>query len=117
MRDFRRYEVWKRAIEFCKNIYMMTAELPGSEKYGIISQAQRASVSISSNIAEGCSRRSEKDFARFIEIAIGSAFETENLLLLCKELGYIEETCLNKMTGDLRIIQKQLNTLYGKLGR
>lgn len=69
MRNFRNYEVWKLAVSFCKDVYLLTDSLPDSEKYGIVSLIKRAVVSISSNIAEGCSRKSEKDFARFIGIA------------------------------------------------
>lgn len=115
MRDFRQYDVWQRAIGFCKKIYSLTPKLPQTEKYGLISQLQRASVSISSNIAEGCSRKSEKEFAHFIEIALGSSFEVESLLHLCKELEYMEEKELVKTIGDLQIIQKELNTLYSRL--
>src|SRR5699024_3837285 len=112
MRDFRRYEVWRRSIQFCKQAYQLTSQLPDIEKYGIKSQQQRATVSIPSNIAEGCSRKSERDFARFIEIAQGSAFETESLLLLCLELEYIDSSRFKALLLDLQVIQKQLNSLY-----
>ena len=84
-------------------------------EYGIVNQIQRAGVSISPDIAEGCSQHSEKDFARFVEIALGSAFETESLLIFCKEIGYINEDQLNPQVSELQIIQKGLNNLYGKL--
>jgi len=115
MRNFREYEVWKRAISFTRSIYLMTSEIPKIEQYGIIQQIQRASVSIFSNIAEGCSRSSQKDFARFIEIAQGPSFETENLLILCSEIGYIDANILDNLLAELQIIQKQLSSLYGKL--
>lgn len=115
MRDFRKYDVWERAIVLCKEIYSLSSALPRTEQYGLVSQLQRACVSIPSNIAEGCSRKSEKDFARFVEIALGSSFEVESLLFICKEVGYIEESTLTKILYDLQIIQKKLNTLYSKL--
>lgn len=117
MRNFRDYDVWNKSIPFIKKIYVATAEFPGSEKFGIISQIQRASVSISSNIAEGCSRSSEKDFARFIEIAIGSSFEAESLLIVSSELGFITSEKLNELIPELEVIQKQLNTLRSRLSR
>lgn len=89
--------------------------MPKNEQYGISNQLKRASVSISSNVAEGCSRKSAKDFARFIEIGIGSAFEVESLLYLCKELEFIDQFKLEKILEELQIIQKQLNVLYSKL--
>lgn len=76
---------------------------------------KKASVSISSNIAEGTSRNSEKDFARFIEIALGSAFECENLLIVCNDLGYLNSDQIKNLIDELNVIQKMLNSLYGKL--
>jgi four helix bundle protein len=117
MRNFRDYEVWKNAIGFTKEIYLLTATLPPNEKFGIISQIQRASVSISSNIAEGCSRYSEKDFARFVEIALGSAYEVESIMVVCLELNLITKPQYEKFIKSIQIIQKQLSTLYIKLTR
>ena len=115
MRNFREYEVWKNGISFTAGVYILTKDLPDSEKFGLISQIRRASVSIPSNIAEGCSRTSEKDFARFIEIALGSAFETETLLIICKEVGYLDQQQLDRQLNELHGIQRGLNSLYGKL--
>ncbi len=115
MRNFREYEVWKRTIQFIKRVYLFTDKLPNKEKFNIISQIESAAVSISSNIAEGAARTSEKDFARFIEFSLGSAFETENLLIIAKEVGYIDETYFTSMVDDLQVIQKMLNNLYGRL--
>ena len=75
MRDFRKYEIWIAAVGYATDIYKLTSAFPKYEIYGLCDQLQRAAVSISANIAEGCSRDSVKDFAHFLEIAIGSAFE------------------------------------------
>lgn len=115
MRNFREYEVWKNGISFTAATYIFTRELPDEEKFGIISQLRRASTSIPSNIAEGCSRHSENDFARFVEIALGSAFEVETLLIICKEVEYLEEDQLRRQLNELHIIQRGLNSLYQKL--
>lgn len=115
MRNFRDYDVWRRGISFTARIYILTKNFPDHERYGLISQIRRASVSIPSNISEGCSRHSEKDFARFVEIALGSAFEIETLLIICKEAGYINQQELNNAEEELQVIQKSLNSLYGKL--
>lgn len=69
MRNFREFEIWQKARKLVKDIYHVTASFPVNERYGLNSQIQRAAVSIPSNIAEGCSRRSETEFARFLEIA------------------------------------------------
>ena len=115
MRNFRKYEVWRNSIVFVKEIYIITKLYPKQEIFGMISQIQRASVSISSNIAEGCSRNSEKDFCRFIEISLGSAFEVENLLILSKEIGYLKIETFDELIIKLNIIQKQLNSLISTL--
>ncbi len=74
MQRFKDLEIWKQSRLFCKDIYEITSSFPEIEKFGLISQLRRANVSIPSNIAEGVSRRSNKDFARFLEIAIGSYY-------------------------------------------
>ncbi len=92
MRNFRELEIWKDSIEIVKAIYSLTKELPDIEKYGLISQMNRCSVSIPSNIAEGCSKDSQKDFVRYLQIALGSTFELETQIVICKELGYLNNS-------------------------
>lgn len=115
MRNFKNYEVWQRTVGFIKNVYQFTDKLPNKEKYNLINQLERAAVSISLNISEGCSRSSEKYFARFIEIAKGSANESENILIICIELGYTKQEQVNHLFEELLIIQKMLNNLYRTL--
>ena len=111
MRNFRDLEIWQNAIILTKNIYFLVDKFPDTEKYGLISQIKRASVSITSNIAEGASRSSEKEFARFLEIAIGSTFEVETQLIIAIEVGYIDKNHLDQLFADLHILQKQINKL------
>ena len=115
MRNFRKLEIWNRAIALSKNLYTLTSQFPDTERFGLISQIQRASVSIASNIAEGSSRSSETDFARFLEIAQGSAFETETQLTIAKEIGYIQEDHFDDMIAELNVLQKQINQLITKI--
>jgi four helix bundle protein len=75
MFNFEKLEVWQKAIDFADLIYANTRGFPAEERFGLTNQMRRAAVSISSNIAEGCSRGSKTDFARFVEIATGSLFE------------------------------------------
>ncbi|MFC2109612.1 four helix bundle protein [Bacteroidota bacterium] len=77
MHNFKELDVWKLSKDLCKEIYTATNNLPDSEKYGLVSQLNRSVVSIPSNIAEGSSRKSDKDFSRFIDIVLGSSFEVE----------------------------------------
>lgn len=111
MRDFRKLEIWQKGLETVKSVYVLTNNLPDKEKFGLISQMQRCAVSIPSNIAEGCSRNSEIEFKRFLEIAIGSAFELETQIIVCSELNYIDNNQQLELINELHILQRQINTL------
>ena len=115
MRNFRKLDIWKKAIELTKLIYKITVDFPITEKYGLKSQIQRAAVSVASNIAEGSSRRSEVDFARFLEMSIGSAFEVETQLIIAKELGYISKSNYESILSHIQILQRQINALLTKI--
>jgi four helix bundle protein len=109
VRNFREWEIWQKAIQFAKMAYELTEKFPSTEKYGLCSQMQRAAVSIASNISEGASRNSEIDFAHFLEISLGSAFELETQLTIAKELTYINAEELEKTIAELGSLQKQIN--------
>lgn len=89
MRDYRRLEVWKRARALAIAVYEVTDDFPRTEEFGLISQARRSAVSIVSNIAEGASRSSDRDFRRFLRYARASAAELEAQLDLAHEVGYV----------------------------
>jgi four helix bundle protein len=114
MRDFKKLEIWKNGIELVKQVYELSNELPSAEKYGLRSQITRAAVSIPSNIAEGCSRNSEIEFKRFLEIAIGSLFELETQLIIIIELNLIETA---KTEKTLALIQKEGKMINGLINR
>lgn len=106
MHQFKELIIWKKSREFCSKIYAITSNFPTEEKFGITNQLRRASVSIPSNIAEGSSRKSNKDFARFLEIAIGSAYEIETQILISSDLGFINsENTLNLINSLEEIIK------------
>ncbi len=113
MRDFRKLEVWEQSIQLADLIYEITESFPKTETYGITQQMQRCAVSIPSNIAEGCSRDSEREFSRFIQIALGSSFELETQLLIAKKRKYFNDG--SSIFYLLEIIQKRLNALNNKL--
>ena len=98
-------------MELATDIYGHAANFPKEEKYGLVGQIQRAVVSISSNIAEGASRKSEVEFTHFLEIALGSAFELETQLIIANRVGYIDEGNINKLLERLHSIQKGINHL------
>ena len=77
MRNFREYDIWIDGIQLVNDVYDLVDNFPSNEKFSLSSQITRSAVSIPSNISEGASRNSEKDFARFLEISLGSSFELE----------------------------------------
>ena len=109
MRNFRELEVWSISKNLAKGIFQVTRNFPKSEIYGLTSQLTRSAISIPSNIAEGCSRSSNKEFVRFLEIALGSAFELETQLVIAQDFGYIEETQLVEFLHLIHDLQKKIN--------
>lgn len=114
MDNFRNLIVWKRAVELATDVYQKTINFPKYELYGITSQIRRAAVSISSNIAEGAGRRSNKEFANFLGISYGSACELETQLLIAKNLKYLKGDDFDTLFNDLNEIQKMLYVLEKK---
>ena len=115
MKDFRTLSVWQKSHELVVLVYKITSGFPKEEQYGIISQLRRAVVSIPNNIAEGCGRGSDKDFAKFIQIAIGSSSEAEYLFLLSGDLGYIDTKLAVQLNGYICEIKRMLTALMKKL--
>jgi four helix bundle protein len=115
MRNFREMKIWNQGIDLAVLAYELTKQFPKEELYGLRSQVTRAVVSIPSNIAEGCSRSSEKDFCRFLEISLGSAFEVETDLVIAERLGYIKLDSLKTYVDRLVSEQKQLHSLITKI--
>ncbi len=115
MRDFRKYDVWKLSHELTLKVYKITSSFPDSEKYGLISQMQRAAYSIPSNFSEGCGRASDKDFNRFVQIALGSAHELEYFFILSKDLKFIDEETFESCFDEVNEIKKKLYRLSQKL--
>ena len=115
MRDFRKFEIWSLGIEIAKNIYSITSKFPKSELYGITSQLNRAGVSIPSNIAEGASRTSEKDFKRFLEIALGSCYEVETQLIIAFEQEYLTDKIYIDITNKIQTEERKITSLINKI--
>ena len=115
MQDFKKLKVWKKAHNLTLRIYELTSEFPRTEIYGLTSQIRRACASISTNIAEGCGRNSSADFARFLQIAMGSASETEYLLLLAHDLKYANTTQYTELADTTIEVKKMLTSLLRKL--
>ncbi len=115
MRNFKTLGVWQKGMEILKQTYVVTSTLPSQEKFGLVSQMNRAAVSIPSNVAEGASRSTQKDFRRFLEIALGSAFELETQLIAVQELNLVQESEATTLAGLIDEEQKMLIAFMKKL--
>ena len=107
--------VWQRGMDLTEAIYRLTATMPQAERYGLISQMQRAAVSIPANIAEGWGRQSTGDYIRFLKIAQGSAAELETELLLSIRLGLLTQEAAEQATSLLQELRKMLRAMIGSL--
>lgn len=115
MRNFREYEIWHIGMGLVTSVYQCSKGLPTEERYGLQSQIRRSAVSMPSNIAEGCSRNSDTEFARFLEIALGSAFELETQLLAAQSIQYLSEADLKELFEELNKFQRKTNALLSRL--
>jgi four helix bundle protein len=113
--NFRNLNVWQLSIELVEQIYTLTAKFPYEEKFGLTSQIRRSSISIPSNIAEGSSRKSRKEFAHFLSIAIGSSFELETQLLIASKIKLIDANFYTEGSQKLNHIQATLNSYQKKI--
>lgn len=117
MKNFKKLEVWQRGIDIVKCAYELTKLLPNEEKYNLISQINHSAVSIPSNIAEGSSRKSEKDYFRFLEIALGSCFELETQIIILNELNFVSENQTLKIIESIEAEEKQLLSFMNILNK
>jgi four helix bundle protein len=110
--SFEKLEVWQLSRKLSVSIYKTTASFPSEEQYGLISQLRRASVSVSSNIAEGNSRFSQKDKAHFFEMSFSSLMEVMNQLIISFDLGFISNETLNIYRKNITELSNKLNALH-----
>jgi len=115
MHNFRELKVWQRARALVKNVYVLTSNFPSTERYNLSSQMQSCSISLMSTIAEGSGRGSDVDFARFLDMSLGSGHELESQLIVSFDLGYMNEDKLGELTSELSEIQRMIVALIKKL--
>ena len=115
MHNFKQLQIWVKSMELVKEIYLLTDSFPKLEKFGLISQMQRAAVSVPANIAEGSAKSNNKDFARFLEISTGSLFELETLLLLATNLNYIDSVVSENIQIKISELEKMIYGFKQKL--
>ena len=116
MHNLKELKIWQKAVELATEIYRLTADFPQEERYGLTSQIRRSVVSISSIIAEGAGRNSEKEFVQFLSISNGSAYELQTQLIISKNLGLVA-TSLDDILDQIDQIQKMNYSLQQKLTR
>ena len=114
-KDFRDLKVWERAHALTLNIYKATNRFPGAEQYGLTSQMRRCSASIGANIAEGCGKRGNNEFQRFLQIASGSASELDYHLLLARDLGFMADDQYLLLADQLSQLRRMLTSLLQKV--
>ena len=115
MRNFRNYSMWQNSLEVCLEIYQLTRKFPSFETYGLGDQLRRAAVSIVSNIAEGAGRRSEAEFAHFLDIALGSAYELETQLIIAKRRKYISKELFETTDETIMSLQKRIGSFIATI--
>ncbi|MBK5965625.1 four helix bundle protein [Thiocystis minor] len=115
MRDYRKLSVWTSAHLLALSVYDATKGFPADERFGLSAQMRRAAVSIPSNIAEGCGRGTDADFARFVRIAVGSANELEYQCLLSRDLHYLSQDQAQVLMVRCSEVRRMLAGLLSKL--
>lgn len=115
MRKFQDLLVWEKAHEVALTCFELSKSLPSEEKFGLISQLRRAAFSIPTNIAEGCGRHTDSDFARYLSIAAGSTSEVGYLLILIKDINYLSAEAIDTNLEKVNEVKKMLNAFIIKL--
>lgn len=115
MKNFRQLRIWQSGMDVAKLVLSFAEGLPVEERFGLRLQLTKSAISIPSNIAEGASRSSQKDYLRFLEIALGSGFELETQLLIAGQSGYGNEVLRETVLEHLDQLQKMIGAYIGKL--
>ena len=115
MQNFRNLKVWQKSHSLALHVYAKTADFPKVEVFGVTAQARRAAVSIAANIAEGSGRSTDKEFARFLYMSLGSASELEYFSILIADLGLLKKAEALKIGSDAAEIKRMLSGLIASL--
>jgi four helix bundle protein len=116
MRDFKELKVWQKAHRFVLDVYRHTRDFPPEERFGLTSHLRKSATSVPSNIAEGCGREGERELARFLSIAGGSASEAEYQLLLARDLDYLSHDHHHQLDAQVNEVKRMLNSFVQTLG-
>lgn len=116
-RPHRKLVLWQKAMDFVTDVYRLGQSFPASERFGIVSQIQRAAVSVPSNIAEGAARRTRKDYVHFLYTARGSLSELDTQFEIATRLGYLDSLRYSKVQEQTEELSRMLNALIASLSR
>ncbi len=117
MNYFKELKVWQKAISLVTETYLISRNFPKEEVYGLTSQIRRSAVSIPSNIAEGCGRKTDKDFSNFLGMALGSSFEFETQLIISKNLEFIPVEDFGQLEKEIHHIQNMIIKLQSTISQ
>jgi four helix bundle protein len=115
VKDFRSLKVWERSHQLTLDVYGVTVGFPREERYGLTSQIRRCSASIGANIAEGCGKRGNGEFQRYLQIASGSASELDYHFLLARDLNFIVPSDYERLAAHLSVLRRMLTALLQKV--
>jgi four helix bundle protein len=115
MQNYKDLKVWEKAHQFTLEVYVTTGTFPKEEVYSLTTQLRRAASSIPANIAEGCGKNTQAEFAHFLNISLGSANEAEYYLILSKDLKYLDELSFKNLFSTINEIKAMLISLIGKV--
>jgi four helix bundle protein len=117
MRNFKQLKIWQKGLEIAIQTFKLVSTFPREERFGLTSQITKAGVSIPSNIAEGSSRSSEKEYSRFVEISLGSAYELETQILIAEAVNFGEPSVRDKLLCNIMEEQRMLVTFISRLNK
>jgi len=115
MHNFRNLKIWSESIDLAEKVYIITKSFPTEEKYGMISQMRRSSASIPTNIAEGSSRKSQKEFQHYLSISLGSAFELSTQLELFNRLKMISDDQKDELSKQIELMERKISSFSKQL--
>ena len=115
VKNYQELKIWQKGMNLAILIYKVCEKLPSREKFGLMSQMQRAAISIPVNIAEGWSRKYTKEFIQFLRIALGSLAEVETLIILCENLRYLKRRGVVEARGHINELQKMIYVMVKSL--
>jgi four helix bundle protein len=115
MKDFRSLMVWRKSHQLALAAYRHTGPFPADERFGLTSQIRRSAASVPANIAEGCGRRGNAEFHRFLQMAMGSASEVEYHFLLARDLNYLDAKTHKNLTSQVEEVKRMLSSLLLKV--